>query len=211
MLSDLKRVAERQEVEEESLRQAAALLLARQFLFYDNESDRKSYRMLAQNESYFKNLFDAIDAEFIYDQDVGMVGMIPRKRHSSQSLKKVETLLLLTLRLIYEESLEAFKVKNGCVYLNSEQLLAKYGLATGIEERPTLTELRQMLAMFKRFGLVDNIQDDNRVLDFVLRPSVRLVLNESWLETLQQFSGVSDIEDDEVEPSTDADEPEGEA
>ena len=104
--------------------------------------------------------------------------------------------MLLTIRLAYEEAWAEFNVINGNVLYDSERLIAKFSLATGIEERPLLTELRQILAGFRRSGLIDDIEDDNRVLTFTIRPSVRLVLNESWMEMLQQYAGVSDLEDE---------------
>lgn len=196
MLSDLKRTAERQDVEPELLKYAAATLLTRQFLFYEKDMDRKKYRILSQHESYFSNLFDAIGFDFVFDQEFAMVGIIPQQRLTSQSLKKSEALMLLTIRLVYEEAWAEFNVINGNVHYDSERLIAKFSLATGIEERPPLTELRQILAGFRRSGLIDEIEDDNRVLTFTIRPSVRLVLNESWMEMLQQYAGVSDLEDE---------------
>jgi len=204
MLTDLKRIAERAQVDPGALRQVATTLLARQFLYWDKEMDRKSYLTLTNHAKYFDDLFDAIDHDFIYDQELGMVGVIPRGRMSSQRLKKEEALLLLTLRLVYEDALERFEIKNGCAYTNSEKLLAKYLVATGADMRPLLTDMRRLLIDFKRFGLIDDIQENsNRILDFRIRPAVRVILNESWFKTLEQHAGIAA---DEESPDGDPDE-----
>ncbi|GAB6084049.1 DUF4194 domain-containing protein [Desulfuromonas carbonis] len=206
MLTDLRRVSEREDVEAGTLKRVAATLLAKQFLYSDKDKERKSYLVLAGHAAYFENLFDAIDHDFVLDQELGMVGVLPRGRMSSQRLKKEEALLLLTLRLVYEDALERFEIKNGCAHTNSEKLLAKYLVSTGAEQRPLLTDLRRLLIEFKRSGLVDDIQENsNRLLDFRIRPAVRLVLNESWFQVLEQHAGIihdeedSDTDDDDGE------------
>lgn len=196
MLNDMKKVAEKQDIDPEQLRSAAAKLMTRQFIYYDVDKDRKTYLTLINNGPYFDNLFDALNQNFIRDQEVGMVGIIPRNRMTSLRLKKVEALMLLTVRYLYEEALENIAIKKGMAFTNSEKLIAKYQFATGVEERPGLVELRQMLNNFKRMGLIDNMQEiDTKVIDFTIRPAVRLVLNEGWFKTLEQHVGV--IEDDD--------------
>lgn len=205
MLNDLKRVSEREEIDPDRLRQVAATLVTRQFLYFDMDKDKKSYRTLVNNVTYFDNLFDALNHDFIYDSELGMVGILPRSRMTSLRLKKEEALLLLNLRFIYEEALESFNIKKGCAYTNSEKLIAKYQVSTGAEQRPLLTDMRRILTEFKRFGLIDDIQEiDNRILDFRIRPAVRFVLNESWFKTLEQHAGIiSDKDEPEDDQAND--------
>ena len=205
MLNDLKKLSERQEVGPDHFRSVAATLMIRQFIYYDMSKDRKTYLTLVNHAAYFENLFDALNHDYIMDQEVGMVGILPRNRMTSLRLKKVEALMLLTLRYLYEEALESFSIKNGCAYTNSEKLIAKYQFATGEEERLGLTDLRRMLADFKRLGLIDDIQEvETRILDFRIRPAVRIVLNESWFKTLEQHAG--GIAEDEEDVETEEDE-----
>lgn len=204
MLNDLKRLSERQETDPDRFRSVAATLMTRQFIYYDMDKDRKTYLTLVNHAAYFENLFDALNHNFIFDQEVGMVGILPRNRMTSLRLKKVEALMLLTLRYLYEEALESYSIKNGCAYTNSEKLIAKYQFATGEEERPGLTDLRRMLVDFKRLGLIDDIQEtETRILDFRIRPAVRIVLNESWFKTLEQHAGIIAEDEDGVEVEDD--------
>lgn len=196
MLRDLKRLSERDEhVEADDLRRAASVILERQFLYSDVERDHKVYFTLVTQGDYFRDLFDALNHEFIHDPEIGMVGILPRGRTTSVRLKKDEALILLIIRFIYEDALENFKQQQGCALSNSEKILAKYEVATR-GKRPLLTELRRILTMFKAMGLIDNLEDDNRVLDFRIRPAIRYVLSESWFKTLELHAGGVQVDDD---------------
>ncbi|SDL24717.1 protein of unknown function [Geoalkalibacter ferrihydriticus] len=191
MLKDLKRIVEQNElIEADHLRRAAAVLLERQFLYSDADKDRKVYSALVNFSDYYRSLFDAMNHEYIHDREIGMVGILPRGRTNSLRLKKEEALLLLTLRLVYEDALENFRIKNNCAYTNSEKVLAKYEVSTGVDKRPLLTELRRILNDFRRMGVIDDIEENERVIDFRIRPAIRYVLNESWFRTLEVYAGI---------------------
>lgn len=196
MLKELKKIAEQNEqIEADHLRRAAAVLLERQFLYSDVDRDRKVYSALVTFSDYYQRLFDAMNHEFIHDQEIGMVGILPRGRTNSLRLKKEEALLLLTIRFVYEDALENFNIKHGCAYSNSEKILAKYEVSTGAEKRPLLTDLRRILNDFKRMGVVDNIEENERIIDFRIRPAIRYVLNESWFKTLEVYAGIKPAAD----------------
>jgi hypothetical protein len=206
MLRDLKRLSERDDlVGVDDLRKAASVILERQFLYSDVDRDRKVYFTLVTQGEYFRDLFDALNHEFVHDPEIGMVGILPRGRTTSVRLKKDEALILLILRFIYEDALENFKQQQGCAASNSEKILAKYEVATRGEKRPLLTELRRILTMFKAMGVIDNLEDDNRVLDFRIRPAIRYVLNESWLKTLELHAGGTPVDDDSANEDIETD------
>ena len=206
MLSDLKKISDREEISPETLRKAASTLLSRQFLYSDSSRDRVRYQCLVNNRTYYESLFDAIDHHFIYDQEYGMVGVVPRSRDVSESLKKDETIILLILRLLFEEAVDAMKVVKGRARASSTELLAKFEMAVGPDSRPSLSDLRSMLNSFKRSGLIDDLRDDDRVFDFQIRPSVRSVLNEGWLKVLELHTGLiqEDVFDDEEDNFSDS-------
>ncbi|WP_321530944.1 DUF4194 domain-containing protein [uncultured Desulfuromonas sp.] len=195
MLTDLKKNADRNDIDPEELRTTASQLLARQFIYFSNQRDRRAYRLVMGNKGYFQNLLDAIDFDLIIEEDLGMAGALPRKRQNSFALKKEETLFLLTLRLIYEEALSSYNVSDGCAKTNSEQLLARYSLATNISERPNLGDLRTTLVKFKNYGLIGGWHEENRVIDFHIWPSIRNVVNNEWLDTLNLFVQSDDLND----------------
>jgi len=205
MLRELKKITEQSEqLEADHLRRAAAVLLERQFLYSDVDKDRKVYSALVNFSDYYRSLFDALNHEFVHDQEIGMIGILPRGRTNSLRLKKEEALLLLTIRFLYEDALENFNIKHGCAYTNSEKLLAKYEVSTGADKRPLLTELRRILNDFKRMGVVDDIEENERVLDFRVRPAIRYVLNESWFRTLEVFAGIKQEQDAVAEEDADS-------
>ena len=210
MLNELKKSADRNDLDLDDLRTAASHLVTRQFLYFANRRDKRSYRLVMSNKDYFRDLLDALDFDLITDDDLGMVGSLPRKRLNSLNLKKTESLFLLTLRLLYEEALVAYKVTDGCTKTDSEQLLARYSAAISSSERPNLGDLKAILAKFRQYGLIREINEENRVMDFLICPSIREVVTKDWVETMERFTqneGICDIETGEG----DADNPEDEA
>jgi Domain of unknown function (DUF4194) len=188
MLRELKSISEQEEIDAGLFQQAAGVLLSRQFLYFDSDRDRKIYSLLTNFKNYYTKLFDAINYDFIVDPEVGMVGLVPRNRPMSVRMKQEEALLLLILRVIYEEAIEEFKVNSGMVFTNTSVLLTKYEVATDPDKKPLLTEMRKYLLDFKRYGLIDNILEEDKVLDFCIRPAIRHVLNESWFSVLEQHT-----------------------
>lgn len=194
MLSELKKLSERDGVEPESLRALASLLLDRQFIYSDK--DLKHYQLAMFHSGYFESIFDALNRDFILDMELGMVGIVPRDRASSINLKKDETLFLLLLRLIYEDAITNFSIENGCACSDTEVLLAKFYASTRSERSLLLTDVRRTLTMFRRMGLIDIQEDSDKKIDFRIRPAIRIVLNEGWLKSLEQYMGAAEADDD---------------
>ena len=210
MLKELKQLSEKEDlIEADELRRAAAVLLKAQFVYADIDRDRKVYSALATYADYFDNLFDALGHDFFVDQEVGMIGIVPRTRNVSQRLKQDEALLLLTLRLLYEDALESFNVKRGCAEVDSEKLLAKFEVATG-RPRPNLTELRRILNVFAKTGVIEKVSDDDRRLLLRIRPAIRLVLDDGWLKTLEVHAGIAQDSDLDLTEDFDESEEDGE-
>src|SRR5690554_5260283 len=89
------------------LRQSAATLLHKQFIYSDRPTESRAYNIIAANEDYFYSLFDQIGRQLIVDRTFGFAGILPQagiKQHAK--LKQDETLILLCLRLLYEEGVE---------------------------------------------------------------------------------------------------------
>ena len=203
MLSDLRKIEnDYEDLSADELRRAANILMEKQFLYFDHEHGRKTYQLIAPFGTYFKNLFDALNHEFIHDQEVGMIGIVPRGRtQSSFRVKKDEAFLLLAMRMVYEEAAAKFDLNNGNAMTSSERLLDVYKVHARSEDKPSLTDVRRTINLFKSHGVLDSIEDDDRVVKFRLRPAIRIVTNESWLKTLELFAGIAGDADTEPNAS----------
>lgn len=211
MLSDLKKAADKSELyEPEDFQRAAGELLARQFLYADNPRQRGHYLLVSRELDYFRKLFEALNWSLRHDPDLLYVGILPRDGEGSLRLKHEDALLLLTLRLLYEEALERYDMEQGSAWTDTEIWLTRYEVLTR-RERPTLSRLREIVALFARHGLVQRGEEDGeaRILRLKIRPAVRLVAGDAWLARLEAFldgeeppadDGLADDDGEETAP-----------
>lgn len=202
MLNDLRKAADKSELyEPEDFQRAAGELLARQFLYADHPRQRGHYLLVTRELEYFRKLFAALNWSLKHDADLLYVGILPRDGEASLRLKHEEALLLLTLRLLYEEALERFEMDQGSAYTDTETWLTRYEILTR-RERPNLSRLREIVALFARHGLVQRGEEDaeEKNMRLKIRPALRLVAGDAWLARLEAFlDGEPEPADDDTE------------
>ena len=199
MLRDLRHVVEKsggKDVEE--FRLAASALLQRQFLMLERTRDRDSYRIIVNHFDYFTNLFDALGWSLHRDDNFSLIGLLPSDSETFSRLRMVETLMLLCLRLLYEEGMEKFEVTDGCVFTQSELLLSRYETLLG-RKRPQITEFRDVLRTLKRYSMIELGDDTEDGLPMIrIFPTIRLVTGSRVQERIESFilKNEEDTEDD---------------
>lgn len=185
MLHELKKLLDADEgLAPSEMRQTASVLLERQFLYADESRDKKHYHRIIGHIPYFTNLFDALNRRLVFDHDFGMVGILPQDGSRTVQLAQDEALLLLCLRLLYEEGVEKFEATHGSVFTDTESLLNRYQTLAR-RERPGLVRLREILRTLGRFGLIEVEDELDRVIALKIRPAVRLVTTEGYLAQLE--------------------------
>jgi len=176
MLRDLRQVCERPgAAEPEDFRSAARLVLRRQFLLLERPGDRDPYRLIVNHFDYFVSLFDALGWTLHRDDTFGLIGLLPGDAEGFRYLRLADSLMLLCLRLIYEEGMERFEAREGSVYTPSEALLSRYETLLG-RKLPPLSDYREILRRLRRYSLIeigDEAADGLPVLRTL--PTVRLV------------------------------------
>jgi hypothetical protein len=192
MLRDLRQVCERPgAAEPDDFRSAARLVLKRQFLLLERPGDRDPYRLIVNHFDYFVSLFDALGWTLHRDDTFGLVGLLPRDAEGFRHLRLVDSLLLLCLRLLYEEGLERFEAREGSVYTPSETLLGRYETLLG-RKLPPLSDYREILRRLRRWSLIeigDEAADGLPVLRIL--PTVRLVTGDQVQARIVAFLDAS--------------------
>ncbi len=201
MLRDLKHLCDRYpETEESMFRGAARALLERQFLFLERGRDRESYRTVINHFDYYRNLFDALGWTLHQDDDFGFVALVPGETESFARLRLVDTLLVLCLRLLYEEGMDRFEVQEGSVFVDAETLLGRYE-ALLRRERPRITEFREILKRLVRHSVIETGEPGEDGLPRIrILPSIRLVTGVQAQKRLATYlPEEEEAADDEVE------------
>lgn len=188
MLRDLRQVCERPgSAEPDDFRAAAKAVLKRQFLLLERPSDRDSYRLIANHFDYFANLFDALGWTLHRDDTFGLIGLLPGDAEGFRHLRLVDSLMLLCLRLLYEEGMERFEAREGSVYTQSQTLLGRYETLLG-RKLPPVSDYREVLRRLRRYSLIeigDETEDGLPVLRIL--PTVRLVTGDRVQVRLAAF------------------------
>ena len=208
MLRDLRHVLERAGgVEPDDFREAASALLQRQFLTLERNRDRDAYRIITNHFDYYSNLFDALGWSMYRDDKFSLIGLLPSDAEPFAKLKMVDSLMLLCLRLLYEEGMENFEVTDGCVFIQSETLLSRYETLLG-RKRPQLTEFKEILRTLKRFSMIElGDEGDDGLPRIRILPTIRLVTGEKVQERIDAFI-TSKVDDEDVTEEADIDEEE---
>ena len=214
MLRDLRQVCERPgDADADDFRGAARALLERQFLLLERPRDRDSYRLVANHFDYYTNLFDALGWTLHRDDTFGLIGLLPTETEGFARLRLVDSLMLLCLRLLYEEGMECFEAQEGSVYTQSETLLGRYETLLG-RKRPLLSEYREILVRLRRYSLIEpGTEAEDGLPALRILPTIRLVTGERVQERLAAFlDEAGDVEaetDGDNETAADDDDPDG--
>lgn len=197
MLSDLEAVLEREANRSrrlEDLQGAADMLLARQFAYSADRGTSRTVATVLVNRSYFENLMAALGRRLVVDDRIGMVGALPMEGRGRR-LPIDDTLLLLTLRLVYQEGLPGKLTEQGEVTSTTAEVMAKLEELSRRKrsELPRLkdwTRLQQALEDLGN-GLVrvgEAIEDEERNRTLHLRAGLLHAVGENALARLEAFA-----------------------
>jgi hypothetical protein len=193
MLGDLQKVLSRAEqYEAEDFTRAANLLLVSQFLYADRPLHRDSYFLVSSHVDYFRNLFEAIGWNLIYQPDEAYLGVVPQGDERVLKLRLDESLLLLCLRQMYEQKLEEFEIQDGKAFITTDSLLRLYENLTG-KEIPNETRMKEILSLFTRHGVIERgkaDETDPKNIPLKVSPVIRQVVVEDYIGQLEALCDI---------------------
>lgn len=174
---------------EAELRQAAQTLWRVQFLYQSDFGSKVHYDLILAHRAYFENLFAALGYRIVggrpNDRFLGLLATDPPAR---QTMKLDESLLLLVLRLYYEEAFKRYEINdNGEIEVEGESILQVYEERTR-RSRPPVTRVHDILTTFKQRGLIRvEEQGDSRRFTLFLRPALPMVVAEDTRASLEEY------------------------
>lgn len=161
-------------VQKEKFRSAANKLLNHCFILKKKEDTRNDYLFIVQHKELFIDYFDLLGYRLELNETQGVVGLINLHGTGRLRLKKIESIILLILRLLYVEKRKELSLNEEVIVL-SDEIQQKYGMLK-LEVRPNLdkTTLRDTLRLLRRYNLVGLIDRDVTLSDARIRiyPSI---------------------------------------
>lgn len=185
---------------EEALRQAAYQLQSRQFLYQRKGRHRRHYDMILRHQDYYLALMDALDFDMVINEERGYVGVLPRSFARRMSLNS--TLLLFTLRYIYDEELIGFNAEDdGCVQVTLEDFEIRCKQFTKRDVAKSAPELKNLLETFIHAGVVEVGPDEEfpEIERIKIYPSITSLLSGDMLQRVEVYMRAEDVDTQSIE------------
>jgi len=192
----------------EDFARIANQLLAGTFLLRDQESSRRDYYFVERNEDVFAGYFRLIQWDLIVDRAYGVVQLTSRQGEAHLQLRLMDSVLLLILRLLYEERRKSLMITDQVIC--QVQDLHDKALALRLRDREVIEKkyLREAFSMFRRYSLVELVDED--VTDpecrFKIFPSILFAVRLEGLQEIQaRLAAYAGRDSSEVADSNQAD------
>ena len=213
MLAEFRTLEERDPALMAKITHVIARLLRDQFI---HRQDHGSGRLLEtfyrpQAVTLLRDYFDVAGYRLVVREHEGWAGILPDlERMSAPRMRIDETLVLLVLRRLWEESIEAGDIEDGgSVLLTLNEAYAAYEDVVSRGRRTALlpAQFRDVVRGIERRAIVclGMLEDDD--MELSIRPIVTLVAGDDFLGHLEQLLQGVDLEEDPIAEADDEGEP----
>ena len=194
-------------VQQEKFRTAANKLLNACFIVKKKEETRNDYVFILQHRQMFGEYFGLLGYQVEINEGHGVIALVNVNGTGRLRLKKIESILLLILRLLYLEKRKELSLVDDVIVLTDE-IQQKYSmLKIGPKANLDKTTLRDVIRLFRRYNLIAPIDRDVTLSDTRIKiyPSILFAVPNDNLnsmydkvnEKLNQYATGGESGDDE--------------
>lgn len=178
-------------------------LLAKTFLLrddYDLSEGRlkvhPDYRFVERTYEVFVGYFELGGWTLHRDSQYGVIYLNSAHDYNRVHFNKFTTLMLLTMRLIFEERREEVSLRNEVVFTASE-LIEKMNILGIIEKKPSMKDILEGFKILNSFNVINKIDGKWDAPDsrYMILPSILFVIPN---DKISMFSELSQTKEDEV-------------
>ncbi|MCR5023176.1 MAG: DUF4194 domain-containing protein [Lachnospiraceae bacterium] len=170
----------------DKFRATANKLLNECFILKKNKDTISDYNFILNYRDYFISLFDVLGYELVIQEDQGVIGINNPAGTGRIHLKKIESMLLLILRLLYIEERKKIS-QTGDVVIIVDQVYDKYNMLR-MQNKLDKTTLRNSMGLFRRYHLIQNLDADmsNPDTRVIIYPSILFAVANASLDDMYQ-------------------------
>ena len=194
-------------VQQEKFRTAANKLLNACFIVKKKEETRNDYVFILQHRQLFNDYFSLLGYQVEINEGHGVVALVNVNGTGRLRLKKIESVLLLILRLLYLEKRKELSLVDDVIVLTDE-IQQKYSmLKIGPKANLDKTTLRDVIRLFRRYNLIAPLDREVTLSDARIKiyPSILFAVPNDNLnsmydtvnEKLNQYATGGESSDDE--------------
>lgn len=185
MFSQVKRVVD-EGLELDEIAFANSYLMNYQFVFHNgNGTDRKVFNLVTRYQSLFENSFELFGKKLVVDQEHGYIGFKPDKKRYNQ-ISKVQSMILLALRIIYHKKRVSGNSDNGTVLISGSELSEVYKSFTDRDELTAhALSFETALKPIEQKRIIKLSSDKDTETDFrdiFILPSIQEVVDEEFAQ-----------------------------
>ena len=144
-------------VSREKFRINANKLLNECFILKECPDTKNCYYFVLKEKDLFKAYFDLLGYEVVLNEDSGIISLNNLFGTGRIRLRKLDSILLLIIRLIYIEEKKRLS-QTDSVITQSDEIYDRYRSLTGI--RLKKHELKTSLGLLKRYHIINNLDSD---------------------------------------------------
>ena len=134
-------------------------LLSSCFLCKRNQNSRSDYYFVLKYRDKFRDYLDVLGFRLEINEDYGVIQLTNPQNYNRLNLKLYESIILLILRILYDEKKREFSVSDE-VIINLGDIQDRY-LSLKIREKMIdKTTMRNAMSLFRRFQLVETLDKD---------------------------------------------------
>ena len=179
---------------EEEVTRALQVLLKSQCVYAGTPGIGRSYELARHYAPFFQAYFACLGYQFeVMHRDQMVCLRVPPEgvRHDAQAerLRKDETLVLLALRLAYEEGLRAHRVTTeGVVECTTDDIVESIRTATR-SDPPEEARLTEILRLFARKGGLRLGERDKveKITPLMVMPGIAVLSPDAWMDQVRAW------------------------
>ena len=162
-------------------------LLFNNFLSKEKKDTKDAYYFVLNYKRMFDEYFEVMGWEVILSSENGAIQLYNRDNKNLFRLKKNESIILIILRILYQEKITSYTDSGNSVVVKVDEIHQKYE-SLEYKKKIYKTDLVTILRMFKRFNLIEPQGDVTRgSCDIVIYPTILLAVNNYNIEVLYQM------------------------
>ncbi|WP_182086872.1 DUF4194 domain-containing protein [Aureimonas sp. ME7] len=198
----------------EEMTRALQVMMTRQCLYSHTVGAGRTYDLVRAYPTFFERYFGSLGYRLVVSPRDQMVALSvpenePRYDGTFERLRKDETIVLLALRLIWEEALRAHEAGDAAtVEATTDDLVDRIA---GVAQAPAPDEPRllDILRMFARHGALKLGERDKarRVSPLTILPGIGILVPDSYVKELILWAGEPVAPIAEPEPVSDEPDP----
>jgi len=160
-------------ISKEKFRLSANKLLNACFIIKRSKDTISDYNFILNNREIFSSYFDLLGYELIIQEEYGVIGLNSFTGNGRIHLKKIESFILLIIRLLYIEKRKQLSQTDDVIII-ADEIYDKYNMLK-LANKLDKTTMRNCIGLFRRYNLVQNLDFD------VANPDTRIIIYPSIL------------------------------